>query len=491
MRARILMPIVLLCTVLAVFAGEIPDRPEKLEFPPISFKVPDAAAMRVELTNGIPVYILADRQFPLVTVQLYFRGGQYLETAGMEGLADLTGMVWRTGGAGDLGPAELDEEIDFLAARLGTSIGGTTGSVSMNLLSKDLDHGLQLFMDVLLRPRFDDSRLAKSKEDLLSAMKERNDSTAAIEGREWSRLLYGEDYWLNRLPTRASLDSIQRADLVAFQNRLLNPKDIVVAVAGDFDRAEMIARLNRTVGTIGDRGEVAPKVPQPTQEVKPGVYVVDKPEVNQGRVSIGHMGLMRPVPDEFSLTVGNDILGGGGFTSWITSRVRSDEGLAYSAGSSFGINNTYPGTFRAYFQSKSSTCARAAQISIELMKKLRDQGVGEEELETSRNSFIQTFPNRFESAIQTAALYAGDELVGRPHSYWTDYRDNVAKVNQASIQEAARKYIHPDRLVILVVGNAEEILKGHPDHPEASFQNFGEITHLPLRDPMTLEPIKP
>jgi len=426
MRKRILMPIAFLCTILVAFAAEVPDRPEELKFPPISFSVPDADSLRVELDNGIPVYILEDRQFPLVTVQLYFRGGQYLEPAGKEGLADLAGSVWRTGGAGDLSPNELDEEVDFLAARLGTSLGGTTGSVSINLLSKDLDRGLQLFMDVLLQPRFDESRLAKAKEDLLAAMKQRNDSTAAIEGREWSRLLYGEDYWLNQLPTKTSVDSIQRADLVAFHNRLLNPEDIVVAVAGDFDRADMIARLNRTVGTIGDRGEVAPEVPQPTHAIKPGVYVVDKPEVNQGRVSIGHMGLIRPVSGEFSLTVGNDILGGGGFTSWIMSRVRSDEGLAYSAGSSYGINNTYPGTFRAYFQSKSSTCAQAAQISIELIKKLRDQGVGKDELETSKNSFIQTFPNRFESAIQTVALYAGDELVGRPHSYWTDYRENYS-----------------------------------------------------------------
>ena len=491
MRARIVMPIVLLFTALVVFAGDIPDRPEKLNFPAISFKVPDADSLRVELVNGIPVYILEDRQFPLVSVQLYFRGGQYLEPVGKEGLADLTGTVWRTGGAGDLGPAELDEELDFLAARLGTSLGGTNGSVSLNLLSKDLDRGLQLFMDVLLRPRFDEARLAKSRDDLLAGMKERNDSTAAIEGREWSRLIYGGDYWINRLATKASVDSIQPADLIAFHERLLNPKDIVLAVVGDFDRSEMIARLNQTVGSIGDRGQIAPAVPQPSHAVKPGVYLVDKPEVNQGRVSIGHLGLLRPVPEEFSLTVGNDILGGGGFTSWIMSRVRSDEGLAYSAGSSFGINNTYPGTFRAYFQSKSSTCARAAQISIDLMKKLRDEGVGQEELNTSRNSFVQTFPNRFESAVQTVALFASDELVGRPHEYWTEYRDNVSRVDQASIESAARTFIHPDQLVILVVGNVEEILKGHPDHPEASFQNFGELTRIPLRDPMPLEPIKP
>ncbi len=469
--------------------GPIPDRPEKLQFPPLSFNVPDASAMRVELNNGIPVYIIEDSQFPLVNVQLFFRGGQYLEPQGKEGLAELTGRVWRTGGAGNLSGQDLDEELDFLAARLSTSISGTNGSVSLNLLAKDLDRGMQLYMDVLLHPRFDEDRLAKAKDDLLAGMRKRNDDTSDIEGREWDRLLYGDDYWLNHLPTQASVDSIQRSDLVAFQGRLLNPKDIVVAVTGDFEKADMIRRLNATIGGISARAEPVPDVPQPTATPKPAVYLVNKPEVNQGRVSIGHMALKRPFDGEYALTVANDILGGGGFTSWIMSRVRSDEGLAYSAGSVYRINQTYPGTFKAFFQSKSASCARAAQITIDLMHKIQTQQVSDQELQTSKNSFVQTFPNRFQSPTQTASLYAVDELLGRSHQYWQDYRENINKVDAAAVQDAAEKYIHPDRLVILVVGNIDEILKGEADHPEAKFENFGELVRLPLRDPMTLKPI--
>ncbi len=470
-------------------AGDVPDRPEQLQFPPLTFDVPDAAAMRVELDNGIPVYIIEDRQFPLVNVQLFFRGGQYLEPKGREGLAQLTGRVWRTGGAGDLSGAALDEQLEFLAARLSTSISGTNGSVSLNLLSKDLDRGMQLFMDVLLRPRFDADRLATAKEDLLSGMRKRNDDTSSIEDREWDRLLYGDDYWLNQLPTQASVDAIQRDDLVAFQGRLLNPKDIVLAVTGDFDRAEMIGRLNATVGTITARTEPVPEIPQPTSTPKPAVYLINKPDVNQGRVSIGHLALKRPFEGEYALTVANDILGGGGFTSWIMSRVRSDEGLAYSAGSSYRINQTYPGTFQAFFQSKSASCARAAQITIDLMHKIQTERVTPEALETSKNSFIQTFPNRFQNPAQTASLYAVDEMLGRSHDYWRDYRENIAKVDAAAVQDAATKYIHPDRLVILVVGNVDDILKGEADHPESRFEKFGELIRLPLRDPMTLQPV--
>ena len=471
-------------------APAIPARPEELKFAPLAFKVPDASAMRVTLANGVPVYIAADRMFPLVTVQVFFRGGKYLEPAGKEGLAELMGTVWRTGGAGALDAKALDEELDFLAASLNTSVGGVSGSVSLNLLAKDLDRGLALMMDVLQKPRFEEDRVVKAKEDMLSEMKRRNDESADIEAREWDRLVYGDDYWVNRLATKASVDAITRDDLIAFHKLVADPANFVVAVAGDFDRAAMIAKLDATLGAWKRAGKGVPPVPQPAASAKPGVYVVNKPDVNQGRVSIGHLGVKRPLADEFALDVANDILGGGGFTAWMMSRVRSDEGLAYSAYSSYSIGDLYPGTFRAFFQSKSATCAQAAKLTIDLMNKMRAGEVTDKELVTSKNSFTETLPRLFESKLRTTARFAQDELVGRPHTYWSTYREKVGKVTIPAVGEAARAHIKTDRLIVLVVGNVAEILKGSPDHPEASFAAFGPIVRVPLRDPLTLQPIK-
>lgn len=488
-RSLVAVVMLVACSVGAV-AGEIPSRPDGLEFPPLTFDVPDAKSMHVTLSNGVTVYIAEDRLLPLISVQVYIRGGQYLEPAGKEGVADLTGTVWRTGGAGALDAKSLDEELDFLAAQLSTSVGETSSSVSLNLLSKDIDRGLALLMDVLKAPRFADERLAKAKEELLSAMKRRNDDTADIERREWSRLLYGQDYFLNKLATKASVDSITRDDLISFHKGLANPANFVVAVAGDFDRKQMVAKLNATLGAWKATGPAVAAVPQPASTAKPGVYLVNKPDVNQGRVSIGHVAGKRPMADEFAVTVANDILGGGGFTAWMMSRVRSDEGLAYSAYSSYGIGDQYPGLFRGYFQSKSATCARAAALTVELIDKIRNQQVSEKELTTSKNSFIETFPRTFETKMRTVSRFAIDDLVGRPHSYWTSYRKSVAAVDAAAVQAAARAHIHRDRLVILVVGNVDELLKGHPDFPDVQFENLGELVRIPLRDPMTLEPIE-
>jgi len=486
---RSTVALVVFAAAASVLASDIPPRPEQLPFPPLTYTVPDGQALRVRLANGIPAYVAEDRLLPLITVQVYFRGGQYLEPAGKEGLAALTGKVWRTGGAGALDAAAFDEELDFLAAQLSTAVGETTGAVTMNVLAKDIDRGLELLLSLLRSPRFEQARLDKAKEEFLADMKRRNDDTADIEEREWNRLLYGEGYFLNRLATKASVDAITREDLLAFHGQLARPANFVVAVAGDFDRKAMIAKLNATLGAWKGGGSAVPPVPQPNFQPKPGVYLVNKSDVNQARVSIGHLAAKRPFADEFPMVVGNDIYGGGGFTAWLMSKVRSDEGLTYGAYSGFEIGTFYPGTFRAYLQTKSSTCARATKLTIELMEKLRRGEITEQELATSVNSFIETLPRTFETKVRTVSRFAQDELEGMPRDYWQTYRDKMRAVNVAAIKEAAQRFIKPDALVILVVGNVEEILKGHPDFPDVKLENFGPIVRLPLRDPMTLQPL--
>ena len=480
----------ILTAAASALAQQIPARPEQLTYPGLSYAVPDAKALKATLANGITVYLAEDRLLPLINVQVFFRGGRYMEPAGKEGVAALTGTVWRTGGAGALDPKQLDEELDFLAAQLATNVGDVTGSVTLNLLSKDLDRGLALLMDVIRTPRFDEARLVKAREDMLSEMKRRNDDAEDIEAREWNRLVYGESFWLNRLSTKVSVDGITRADLAAFHKRLAQPANLVVAVAGDFKRADMVARLNATLGAWKEPGEKAPPVPQPAGSARPGVYLVNKSDVNQGRVSIGHLGGRRPLADEAALQVANDIYGGGGFTAWMMLRIRSDEGLAYGAYSNFEVGDLFPGEFRAYFQSKASTCARAAQLTFDLMKRIRGELVSAKELDTSKSSFIETFPRTFETKVRTVSRFALDDLVGRPHEYWSGYRDRMKAVTAESVRAAAMAHYQPDKLVVLVVGPVDEILKGHPDHPSTRLDMFGSFTRLPLRDPMTLAPME-
>ena len=468
----------------------IPTRPEKLSFPPLSYEAPVPASYRVKLASGPVAYVVPDKELPLVNLVVYVRAGQYVVPAGKEGLADLTGYLLARGGTKSKTAEELEERLAFLAAQLNTAVGETQGSVSLNLLSKDLDEGLAILREVLTAPRFQDDKITLRKQQVLQAMKQRNDESAAIEARERGFLAFGEDFFSNRFETEASVKALTKADLEGFHHKWFHPAQFVVAASGDFDRDAMVAKLEKLFADWPFRGETAPAVPTNTVFAKPGVYVVDK-DVNQGRVSVMLPGIRRDDPDYFPVLVMNDVLGGGGFTSRITNRVRSDEGLAYSAGSTFPGGVYYPLAFRAAFQSKSRTVAYATSVVVEEIKRIAAAPITAEELNTAKKSFVETFPRTFSTKAQVAVTFAQDELTGRYASdpdYWKDFRANVEKVTAADVQRVAQKFLAADKLVILVIGKKSDILAGDLKH-EVSLQGLAgnRLVDVPLRDPMTMK----
>ncbi len=469
-------------------ASPIVSHPDKLTFQPLAYAAPNRDKHRHALSNGVTVFVIEDRALPLVTVGFTCRGGSYLEPEGKWGLAAMTADQMRSGGAGDLDADAFDARADFLAINLDTGSGGRESSATMNCLSKDMGAALDLTFTMLRSPRFQPDRIDLYKTQLKQQLERRNDSTTDIEQREWRRLMYGADHFESRQPTVASIGSITRDDLVAFHARMWSPANLIVTVTGDVATADALAALEKRFAGWAV-GEAVPPVPKPTHVPPVGVFVVNKDDVNQTRVSAGHLSTTWDDPRKPAIEVMNEILGGGGFASRILKRVRSDEGLAYSAGSGIGFGREYPSSLRVAFQSKNKSVAQALDLALGEVARIRTEPVTASELDIAKSSIIESFPQRFSSARAKAGTFVDDELAGRPADYWEKYRPGIQAVTAANVMEAASSLLKPEAMAILVVGKVDEVLAGDPDKPDHALARTAArtgIMQIPLPEPGNL-----
>jgi zinc protease len=223
--------------------------------------------------------------------------------------------------------------------------------------------------------------------------------------------------------------------------------------------------------------------------LEPGLYHVPK-EIPQGKVVLGGRSISRDDPDAVPLLVLNEILGAGGFTSRLMQKVRSNEGLAYSVRSVLAPRVAYPGDFRAGFESKNATVALATKIVRDEIRRLREEPVTAEELETAKRGLIETFPRQFESKPRMLRVFVDDEWTRRPKDFWKTFRQRVEAVTADELRRVARQHLDPDRMAILVVGDWDAIAPGDLEKRASMAEFFGgKVQHLPLRDPLTLEPL--
>ncbi len=491
----------------AALADELPARPDQLQFPPLKYDPPKASDYRTTLSNGMVAYLVPDRSLPMVTVNVLMRVGPDLDPAGKEGLAQgMVHLLTRSGTAARTAE-QMEDRLAYLGAQLQSAMGAGGGGifgigsvpigpsesrVTLNLLSKDIDEGLALLIECLKTPAFQKDRLDLAHDQALQQMKRRNDESASIEDYQWGFLARGDDHWTNRYATEASIKTVTADDLRAFHRHYVGPKNFLLAVSGDFDRTTMRKKLEAAFAKWPTPGERPGAPAAPTTAMTPGWFLADK-DVNQGRVSIGIRSLDRFDPDFFAARVMNYILGGGGFSSRLVNRIRSDEGLAYSVRSTIEGGTYYADPLRVAFQSKVRSVAYATQIALQEIARMRDSVVTAEELGLAKNGFIETFPTLFDNAGAVASVLAVEELTGRYQkdpTYFQTYRDRIRAVTAQDVQRVAKRLLDPSRMTALMVGNARDMLLGDPKH-DASLAAMagGEPRRMPLRDPMTMKPM--
>jgi zinc protease len=462
-------------------------KPSDLKFPPLKFEPPNPKDYRLQLPNGLRAYIQEDHSLPVFTISALVNFGDLYVPREKTGLGGMMGDTLIKGGTKTKPGEAIEERIDFLGGSLSFSVDDRTSTLSLFVLRKDMDEGLDLFFDVLMNPEFREDALKLSRARLIDRLRQANDQPSAILSREYARLLYG-DHPLTWQPTQKTYEGISAADLKAAHGQYFFPKNVILAAAGDFNWKDLGPKINKITSDWKNKALAIPAFSRQFPSFEPGVYFIQK-ETNQGYISLGHLGIEDTNPDYFAVQVMNFILGGGSFTSRITTKVRSDEGLSYNQGSRFTYTLGFPGTFSGYVQTKSATVAYAISLILDEMERIRKEPVSADELDTAISFYLESFSENFQSPQSTMSNFARLEMEGKPMDYYKTFRGKVQSVTREKVLEVAKKYIHPDKMAIMIVGDWEPCNKGG-DKWAGPLDKFGKVHRVGLRDPLTGEASK-
>jgi zinc protease len=415
---------------------------------------------RIELKNGIVLFLQEDHELPFVYGSVLIPGGSRDEDPAKTGLVGLYGQAWRTSGTVKLNGDALDDLLEAKAAHIETGGDVDSTALSWDSLKGDSEQVFSLAMDLLFHPNFSAEKLELAQQQAATNIVRRNDDEDGIAGRESAKLVYGVNSPYTRQPELATIGVVTVDDLKAWHDLTIDGK-LIVSISGDFDAAAMEARLRAAFEGL-PAVKVAPARHDDFAGPKPGVYFIDKEDVNQSNIEIVGLGTDRRNPDVPALAVMNEILGGS-FASRMFQKVRTELGLAYAVGGSYGYAWDHPGTFRAEVLTKSATTVDATKAALAEIDGLTTRPFTEEELARAKDNILNSFLFRYDTREKVLAERVRLEFYGYPADYLETYRDALEKVTVADLNAVAKKYIHPGKLAILVVGNGPEIKPGLED----------------------------
>lgn len=424
---------------------------QTLKFPPLR-EVEIPKVEQFTLPNGLRVMILANPELPLASGSLRVRTGGLVEDMSKAGLAGLTGQVLRTGGTKQRSAEELNARLESIAASIESSIGDESGSVSFNCLKENLDEVLGLFREVIVEPAFAKDRFDLAITQTRSGISRRNDSPESVLSREFQNLIYGKDTPYGDQLEYSTLNAIQREDLIAFHDRYYFPANAMLSLYGDINPTELRQKIEALFGSWSKQRPAVPAFPTVTRQKAAGIYVADKPDVEQTFFSIGHLGGKLSDKDYAALTVMNDILGGGTFSSRLMQKIRSDMSLAYGIGSSWSAEYLHEGTFSISGSTAAATTEKAISETLKEVKRMREELVGPTELAAAKQRVENTFVFSFASPAQTLNRLMNYEYYGYPNDFIQRYKKAVMEVTAQDILRVAKEYIKPEDFTIVAVG---------------------------------------
>lgn len=465
----------LIC-VLVLFVASLSQaqqRYDELNYPELNqFNRPDVETFT--LNNGIKFFLVEDKELPLIDVSVMVRTGGVLVPNEKAGLASITGTVIRSGGTESYPADSLNALLENKAASMETGIGFTSGNAGMNVLKEDFDELLPVFIDLLTNPALPEDKIELAKTQTKSGISRRNDNPQQIGFREFDRVIYGKNSVYGRNTEYETVNSITREDVVNFHKKHFVGKNMTIGIVGDFNTESMKKKLQNAFSSFPAGSATDLQFPEVDYSYKSSINLIDKPDVNQSFVLLGHIGGLRDNPDYAEVQVMNNVLSGG-FSGRLFQVVRTDMGLAYSVFGQYEMNTFYPGSFYAGVMTKSSTTAEAIDAIIQEIERLQNEPISKEELQDTKDQFLNSLVFRYDSYEKVLNQRLSYEYRGLSPEAFDKYVEEVKATTVEDVQRVAKEYLRPDNLEILVVGNKDGI--------GDQLQKYGEVNEIDISIP--------
>jgi zinc protease len=428
---------------------------------------------RIELPNGMVIFLQEDHELPMIDGTARIRGGSVNEPSAKTGLVDIYGEVWRTGGTKTQTGDQLDDFLEVRAAKVETGGGPDSTTISFSCLKADLDDVFKAFVDVLQNPEFRAEKIEIAQKGEEDGISRRNDEVGDIAHRESVKLAYGPDNPYARVAEYATVATVTRQDLIDWHGKYVHPNNIILGISGDFDSAAMEKRLRAAFGSWA-KGPAFPKNDIKYSPAKPGYYLIPKDDVNQSNIRMVALGVTRDNPDYYALSVFNEAFGGG-FSSRLFNDIRTKRGLAYGVGGGVGSNFGHPGLKQVSMGTKSQSTIEAIQAVGEDIDNLSKEPITDDEIQRAKDSILNAFIFRLDSPDKILGERMTYEYYGYPPDWLDKYQAEIKKITAADVNRVATKYLHKDQMAVLVVGNTKEF-----DKPLTS---LGPVTNIDITIP--------
>lgn len=418
-----------------------------------TFKVPPY--QKFTLKNGLTVYLMEQREVPLINVSAVFDAGA-VQDGNRYGLANMTADALLFGSA-KYTKAQLEEKAEYVGASVDTYAGKEVAKLSASFAVKDQDLLFDIIQDVITKPTFDQSEFDKYKQRLLLQLTQQKESPRAVVNSYFNRLVYDAHPYANPVTgTPTAVSAISANDARQFYQKNYTADRAAIAVVGDFNSADMKKRITNLFGGWKTAPATSPKLTEPTFSFNGNrVLLVNKDDARETTFLIGGKGITQNNPDYIPVTVVNTILGGR-FTSWLNDALRVNSGLTYGAGSRFGTYRN-SGTFAISTFTKVSTTTEAVDLALHVLDSLHRTGIDEKTLESAKNYVKADFPPNYESAGALANLLTDMFSLGFDESFINNFQKNVDGLTVARTRQIIDQYFPKSNLQFVLIGKADAI----------------------------------